>query len=70
MSRFGPSRTRQLRGNLRRVYCDALAFSVMVGSGETYLAAFVLALGLGELNAGLIASALSIKSALAEGGAW
>ncbi len=56
MSRDETSRIQRLRGDLRRIYADALAFSVMVGSGETYLAAFVLALGLGELNAGLIAS--------------
>jgi len=36
----------------------------MVGSGETYLAAFVLALGLGELNAGLIASAPMLAGGL------
>lgn len=47
----------RLRGDLRRIYLDAVAFSVMVGAGETYLAAFVLALGLGEINAGLISSA-------------
>ncbi|MBM4023390.1 MAG: MFS transporter [Planctomycetes bacterium] len=35
---------------------DAVAFSVMVGAGEMYLAAFVLALGLGPLVAGLVAS--------------
>lgn len=46
----------QFRANLRRIYLDAIAFSVMVGVGETYLAAFVLALGHGELAAGLIAS--------------
>lgn len=57
MSRAQPSRTLKLRGDLKRIYADAIAFSVMVGSGETYLAAFVLALGMGEINAGLIASA-------------
>ena len=35
---------------------DAVAYSVMVGCGEMYLAAFVLALGLGALVAGLVAS--------------
>ncbi|HVX63192.1 MAG TPA: MFS transporter [Pirellulales bacterium] len=33
---------------------DGAAFSLMVGAGETYLPAFVLAAGLGELAAGLI----------------
>ena len=35
---------------------DGASFSVMVGSGETYLAPFVLAVGLGEVQAGFIAS--------------
>jgi MFS family permease len=50
------STTSEFRANLRRIYIDAIAFSVMVGVGETYLAAFVLALGHGELAAGLVAS--------------
>ncbi len=50
------SRKADLKSNLRLIYADAVAFSVMVGAGETYLAAFVLALGMGELAAGLIAS--------------
>ncbi len=35
---------------------DGITWSVMVGIGESYLAAFALALGMGELVAGLIAS--------------
>lgn len=35
---------------------DALAFSVMVGCGETYFSAFALALGLGPVAAGMVAS--------------
>lgn len=35
---------------------DGAAFSVMVGAGETYFAAFALALGMGEIAAGLISS--------------
>src|SRR4029453_11863348 len=50
------TQTSELRRNLRRIYSDAIAFSVMVGAGETYLAAFVLALGMGELATGLVAS--------------
>ncbi len=36
---------------------DGAAFSWMVGVGETYVPAFVLALGLGEVAAGLVATA-------------
>ena len=35
---------------------DAAAYSVMVGCGETYLPAFALALGLGPIVAGMVAS--------------
>jgi len=35
---------------------DGAAFSVMVGGGETYLPAFALALGLGQVEAGLLSS--------------
>lgn len=35
---------------------DGAAFSVMVGIGETYLPAFVLAVGLGQVLAGLVAT--------------
>ncbi len=45
-----------LRRDLKLITADGLAWSVMVGCGETYLAAMVLALGLGELAAGLVAS--------------
>jgi MFS family permease len=55
---------RELRSNLRRIYNDALAFSIMVGAGETYLAAFVLALGMGEIAAGLIASIPMLAGAI------
>src|SRR5436190_8030520 len=53
---FRRSRRRSLRKNLRNSVSDAAAFSVMVGIGETYIPAFVLALGMGEIAAGLIAS--------------
>ncbi len=42
------------RHDLRAIVADGAAFSLMVGAGETYLPAFVLAAGLGELAAGLI----------------
>lgn len=40
--------------DLRSMTRDGIFFSVMVGIGETYLPAFVLAAGLGEVAAGLI----------------
>jgi MFS family permease len=45
-----------LRSDLRAIQSDGVAFSVMVGSGEAYLAAFALALGLGDRVAGLVAA--------------
>src|SRR3974390_1270792 len=50
------SRRRSLRKNLRNSVSDGASFSVMVGIGETYFPAFVLALGMGEIASGLIAS--------------
>lgn len=44
------------RGNLRASLADGATFGVMVGVGESYLAAFALAIGLGEIAAGLVAS--------------
>ena len=46
-----------LRKSLRASLIDGGAFSLMVGCGETYLAAFVLAVGLGETMAGVMATA-------------
>jgi len=43
-----------LRRDLSLLYREGVAFSVMVGIGESYLAAFVLALGLGEVASGLV----------------
>src|SRR5882672_4659761 len=45
-----------LRRDLALVYTDAIAASLMVGTGETYIAAFALALGLGDIVAGYAAS--------------
>src|SRR5258708_17664221 len=53
---FRRSRRRSLRKNLRNSVSDGAAFSMMVGIGETYFPAFVLALGMGEIAAGLVAS--------------
>lgn len=47
---------RRLRSDLRLSCGEAVAFGGMVGLGETFLPAFVLAAGLGELTAGLSAS--------------
>jgi MFS family permease len=53
MSSAAPS---PLRRDLRSIVGDGIAFSLMVGVGETYLPAFVLAAGLGEISAGLVAT--------------
>lgn len=45
-----------LRRDLRCSIADGACFSIMVGIGETYFPAFVLALGLGEIASGLVAS--------------
>lgn len=44
------------RGDMRASIGDAASYSVMVGIGETYFAAFALAIGAGETFAGLIAT--------------
>lgn len=44
------------RADLRASIGDAAAYSLMVGIGETYFAAFALALGTGETVAGLVAT--------------
>jgi MFS family permease len=45
-----------LQRDLRAILADGAAYSVMVGIGESYVPAFALALGLGEVAAGLIAT--------------
>ena len=49
-------RSAQLRRDLRAIVGDGVAFSVMVGAGESYIPAFALAAGLGEITAGLVAT--------------
>lgn len=44
------------RSDLRSMVQDSVAFSSMVGFGESYFPAFALALGFGSVTAGLIAS--------------
>ena len=55
---------RELRDNLRFCLADGVGFSVMVGLGETYLAAFALALGMGEIYAGLLSTLPLLAGAL------
>ncbi|HTO71453.1 MAG TPA: MFS transporter [Myxococcota bacterium] len=43
-----------LRRDLALVHTDAITGSVMVGTGETYIAAFALALGLGDIVSGIV----------------
>jgi MFS family permease len=49
-------RSERLRRDLRAIVGDGVAFSVMVGAGESYIPAFALAAGLGEISAGLVAT--------------
>jgi MFS family permease len=49
-------RLRRLRKDLRASTIDGGMFNLMVGMGETYLPAFVLAMGLGEIAAGMVVS--------------
>lgn len=46
----------QLRRNMVASTSDAAAYGVMVGIGETFLPAFALAIGLGEVTAGIVGS--------------
>lgn len=45
-----------VRREMRASVTDGAAHSVMVGMGETYLPAFVIALGMGDIAAGMIAT--------------
>ncbi len=49
-------RADQTRANLRASTADGATFGLMVGAGETYFAAFALAVGMGEVSAGLVSS--------------
>lgn len=52
-----PTRKRESsRRDLRLMTTDGLLYCLMVGSGEAYIGAFAVALGLGEILAGLVAS--------------
>ncbi|MFO0688068.1 MAG: MFS transporter [Myxococcota bacterium] len=54
----------QLRRDLRAMLGDGVAASVMVGIGESYLPAFALALGHGDVVSGLVATVPMLAGAL------
>lgn len=51
-----PEPSRRVERDLRSMIGDGIAFSAMVGLGETYVPAFALAAGHGDLVAGLVAT--------------
>lgn len=53
-----------LRGNLRCMTGDGLFHALMQGMGETYLPAFVLLIGMGEVASGLISSVPMLAGAI------
>lgn len=61
---LAPQRRVYRRGDLRAMLGDGASFSVMVGIGETYLPAFALAAGLGEVAAGLVATVPLVAGAM------
>lgn len=58
------SSPRSLRSDLRAMMGDGFAFSLMVGAGESYVAAFALALGFGDVAAALVATAPMLAGAV------
>lgn len=59
-----PAPALTLRRDLRAITVDGASFSLMVGVGETYLAAFALALGMGEVVSGLVGTVPLVAGAL------
>ena len=59
-----PRPGRPMRRDLRTIMGEGAAASVMVGVGESYLPAFVLAMGLGQVAAGLITTVPLLAGAL------
>lgn len=57
-------RPTELRANLRAIYLDGVAYSLMVGMGETYIPAFAVALGLSSVLSGLVATLPMLAGAL------
>ncbi len=54
----------RLKRNMRASLADGMGFSLMVGLGEAYLAAFALAVGLGEVVAGLVGTVPLLAGAI------
>ena len=54
----------RLRSDLRSSIVDGMAFGGMVGFGETYLPAFALAVGLGDIVAGMVGSVPMVAGGL------
>lgn len=50
--------------DLRAITADGVYFSIMVGLGESYIATFALAVGLGDIVAGLLASVPMLLGAI------
>lgn len=59
-----PATAADTERNLRAITRDGVFFSAMVGLGETYVPAFALAVGLGEVVAGLVATLPMLVGAL------
>jgi len=55
-----------LASDRRAVLGEGVAYSAMVGLGETYLPAFVLAIGLGDATAGLVATLPMLAGAVVQ----
>lgn len=62
--RIAGSPERPLRRDLCAILSDGAVYSLMVGMGETYLPAFVLALGMGDLAAALIVTVPLLAGAI------
>ncbi len=56
----------EVKRDLDAIVGDGIAFSVMVGLGETYVPAFAVAAGLGELAAGLVATLPMVVGAICQ----
>ena len=65
MSPLSPTPT-NLRPDLRHSWLDGVLYAAMVGAGETYFPAFVLASGHGELAAGLVATLPMLAGAIVQ----
>jgi cyanate permease len=57
-------RVEDVRGNLRKSWLDGASYMLMVGFGEHYLPAFVLAIGLGDVFSGWVATLPMLAGAL------